>query len=195
MHAKYAPTYPAVVEADKELADAKTAFQAAQTSKFNTQTTDRDPTYELVREDLTKAQTDLDAQKARRAATQRSLADLQAKLVELDRENMKRNDLMRTMKANEDNYLLYLSKREQERMSDALNHARIANVSIAAAPTYPLLPDSGAPILILGVIVGSFVFSLVATYALAYMDSTLYTPDQVLEVLHLPIVVAVREVA
>jgi len=99
------------------------------------------------------------------------------------------------MKANEDNYLLYLSKREQERMSNALNNAQIANISVAGLPTDPLLPDTGMPISILAVLVGSIAFSLIATYLLAYMDSTLYTPDQVLEVLHLPMVVAVREVA
>ncbi len=195
MHAKFAATYPAVIEADKELADAKAAFQKAESSKFNTQTTDRDPTYELVREDLVKTQSDLDAQRARRSATQRSLADLQAELVEADRENMRRNDLVRAMKANEENYLLYLSKREQERMSDALNGAQIANVSLAAPPTYPMLPDAGIPFLILATIAGSFVFSLLATYALAYMDSSFYTPDQVLEVLQIPVVVAVRKVA
>jgi uncharacterized protein involved in exopolysaccharide biosynthesis len=194
MHAKFAPSYPAVQEADKEVADAKAALQAAESSKFNTQTTDRDPTHELVREDLAKTQADLVAQRARRTATQQSLADLQAKLVELDRETMKRNDLVRDMKANEDNYLLYLSKREQERMSDALNNAQIANVSIAGPPTEPVLPDTGLPVLILATIVGAFGFSLIATYALAYMDSTMYTPDQVLEVLDLPIVIAVRKV-
>ncbi len=195
MHAKYAPTYPAVEEADKEVADANAALQVAQTSKFNTQTTDRDPTFELVREDLAKTEADLVALKARRSATQQSLSDLQAKLVELNTEGMKRNDLVRDMKANEQNYLLYVSKREQARMSDALNTARIANVSIAGSPTEAVLPDSGMPILILATTIASFVLSLIATYVLAYVDSSMYTPDQVLEVLDLPMVLAVRKFA
>ena len=80
-------------------------------------------------------------------------------------------------------------------MSDALNSAQIANVSLAAPPTYPVLPDAGIPFLILATIAGALVFSLLATYALAYTDSSFYTPDQVLEVLQLPMVVAVRKVA
>jgi uncharacterized protein involved in exopolysaccharide biosynthesis len=195
LHAKYAATYPAVQEADKEVADAKAAFDAAQKSKFNTETTDRDPTYELVREDLVKTETDLDAQEARRTATQRSLVDLQAKLAELDRENMTHNDLVRAMKANEENYLLYLSKREQERMSDALNTVGVANVSIAGRPTEPVLPDMGLPLLILAVIGGALVLSLIATYAASYMDPRIYTPDQVLDALDVPMVIAVRKVA
>ena len=46
------------------------------------------------------------------------------------------------------NYLLYLSKREQERTSDALDEKRISNVAIAVPPVLPILPWVG-PILVL----------------------------------------------
>jgi len=80
-------------------------------------------------------------------------------------------------------------------MSDALNTVGIANVSIAGRPTEPVLPDTGLPLLILAVIGGAVVLSLIATYAASYMDPRIYTPDQVLDALDVPMVIAVRKVA
>ena len=42
-------------------------------------------------------------------------------IVDLDQKAVKQSDLLREAKANEANYLLYLSKREQEKTSDALD--------------------------------------------------------------------------
>jgi hypothetical protein len=44
------------------------------------------------------------------------------------------------LRPNEDSYLLYVSKREEERASDALDQKRIANVAIAVPPAIPTLP-------------------------------------------------------
>ena len=65
---------------------------------------------------------------------------MQLQMVDLDQRALKQADLLRDTKANEDNYLLYLSKREQERASDALDQKRIANVAIAVPPVIPALP-------------------------------------------------------
>ena len=61
---KYEPTYPLVQEMDQEIAQTKSAIDAAQKSAYLTQTTDRDPTYELLREDLAKTAADLASQRA-----------------------------------------------------------------------------------------------------------------------------------
>src|SRR2546427_4639833 len=44
---------------------------------------------------------------------------------------------IRNVKAAEDNYLLYLRKQEEARISDALDRRQIVNVSIAQAATVP----------------------------------------------------------
>ena len=54
------------------------------------------------------------------------------------------DDLVRDVKTAEDNYLLYLRKREEARISDALDSKRIVNVSIAEAATVPALPTFGS---------------------------------------------------
>ena len=47
---------------------------------------------------------------------------------------------MRTAKADEDAYLLYLQKREEARIGDALDQQRILNVAIVEPPVPPALP-------------------------------------------------------
>ena len=44
---------------------------------------------------------------------------------------------MREAKANEDNYLLYLHKREEARIEEALDRTRILNVGMVEQPTDP----------------------------------------------------------
>src|SRR5580704_10031190 len=49
---KYDPSFPLVKEADEEIAKTKTAIQKAQDLNYANQTTDRDPTHELLRQDF-----------------------------------------------------------------------------------------------------------------------------------------------
>ncbi len=46
-------------------------------------------------------------------------------------------DLQREVKAAEENYLLYLQKREEARIADALDKSHILNVAIAEPPNGP----------------------------------------------------------
>jgi uncharacterized protein involved in exopolysaccharide biosynthesis len=193
--AKFAPNYPSVVEADNEVKEVSAALDNARRKRFTTDTTDRDPTYELVRADLAHTEEEFEAQQAMRSATQRSVASLQAQMVNLDRQSIDRNDLLRTVKANEDSYLLYLSKRDQERMADALDKTKIANVGVAAHPTIPVLPAVSEPFAILIALIAAAVLSVLAAYAFDYFDSSLFTPDQVSEVLNIPLVFGIRKAA
>ena len=131
---KYDPSYPLVQEADEEIAETQAAIKEAEKTKYMNQTTDRDPTYELLREDIAKTSADLASQKATASAVAQSIDSMNLKMVDLDQKAVKQSDLLREAKANEANYLLYLSKREQEKTSDALDQKRIANVAIVFPP-------------------------------------------------------------
>ena len=103
---------------------------------------------------------------------------------------MQQADLEREAKADEQNYLLYLSKREQERTSDALDRTRIENVAIAVPPAIPALPAHG-PIYILLIAFGlAAMLSLTTAYTIDYFDPSFHTPAQVIDILGIPVVVA-----
>ena len=188
---KYDPNYPLVQEADQEVATAKAAIAAAEKTRYVTQTTDRDPTFELLREDLAKTEADLAGQRANLTAIKSSIQSLQTQMVDLDQKALTQQDLLRSVKANEDNYLLYLSKREQERTSDALDKTRIANVAIAVPPDIPALPTHGFPIVVVFALAFATLLAIAMAYLVEYFDSSFHTPAQVIDMLGIPVVVAV----
>jgi uncharacterized protein involved in exopolysaccharide biosynthesis len=116
---------------------------------------------------------------------------LQIQMLDLDQNALKQADLSREVKANEANYLLYLSKREQERTSDALDERRISNVAIAVPPILPVLPLIG-PVLVLfcGVVLAAFL-SAAAAFLAEYLNPSLRTPAEVFEVLRIPVLASV----
>ena len=188
---KYESTYPLVQEADQEVADAENAIALAEKSPYVNQETDRDPTFELLREDLAKTEGDVAAQRANLAAVKRSVQTMQSQLVDLDQKSVTQQDLLRDVKADEDNYLLYLSKREQERTSDALDKTRIANVAIAIPPAIPALPTHSFVSLVLGGIGFSLFLAICGAYVCDYLDPAFHSPAQVVDTLGIPVVVAI----
>ena len=190
---KYDESYPLVREADQEIAQNRTAIAQANETRYVTETTDRDPTFELLREDIARSRSDLAAQRATLAATKQSIESIQAQMVNLDQQSIAQQDLLRDAKADESNYLLYLSKREQERTTDALDNTRIANVAIAVPPAIPVLPVYGWSLILLAAIGLAMVTSIGAAYAADVMDSSFHTPAQVIDILGIPVVVGVSK--
>jgi uncharacterized protein involved in exopolysaccharide biosynthesis len=95
--------------------------------------------------------------------------------------------LLREAKADEANYLLYLSKREQERTSDALDKKSIANVAIAVPAVTPILPaHSPWMVMFLGLF-GAVLASIVAAYLAEYLDPSFRTPEEVTDTLKMPV--------
>jgi len=188
---KYDPSYPLVQEVDQEIAQTQAAIASAEKLQYVNQTTDRDPGYELIREDIIRTRADLAAHQALAIALENSIRGLQTQMVELDERTLKQADLARDVKTNEANYLLYVSKREQERTSDALDERRIANVAIAVPPVLPILPwISPMLVMAIGVVLAAFA-STAAAFVAEYLNPSLRTPAEVLEVLRIPVLASV----
>jgi polysaccharide biosynthesis protein PslE len=184
---KYDPSYPLVKEADEEIRETEAAIAQADSKQYLSSTTDRDPTFELLRQNLAQTQSDLAAQTASVKAIENGIADMHSKIVGLDQAALQQSDLQREARADESNYLLYLSKREQERTLDALDQKRIANVAIAVPPLYPFLPKF-SPLLIFAIgICLAMLLSASAAFLADYLDTTLKTPDEVCKVLEIPV--------
>ena len=87
--------------------------------------------------------------------------------------------------------MLYLSKREQERASDALDQRSIADVAIAVPAVVPALP-AHSPILVLfvGLVFAGFM-SVAAGFAAEYLDPSFRTPGEVAGTLNIPVLASV----
>jgi uncharacterized protein involved in exopolysaccharide biosynthesis len=193
---KYDPSYPMVKEVDQEIAQTKEAITKAEQAKYVNATTDRDPTYELLREDLAKTQADLASQRATAAAVSNSIKGMRGQMVSLDSDALKQAALLRDAKASEATYLLYLAKRDQERTSDALDKKSIANVAISVAPFQPTLPAHSPLLILLLGLIASVVLAVAAGFIAEQLDPSFRTPEEVAQTLSMPVLAAVpRKVA
>ena len=193
---KYDPNYVLVKEVDEEIAETRDAIAKAGDLKYVNRTTDRDPTYEYLRQDLAKTEADLAAQRAASGALLNSIQGMRMEMVKLDQQAVTQSALLREAKADEGNYLLYLTKREQERTSDALDQKKIANVAIAVPAVVPLLP-AHSPLLVMFVgLFAAIAFALASAYLAEYLDPSFRTPVEVSETLNLPVLATMpRKVA
>lgn len=184
---KYQPTYALVQEVDKEIADAKASIVTEEDRPIRQETTDRNPTYNWINEELAKAKADYSGLQARAAATQAIVSNYEAKAEELDQKGLVQQDLLRTMKTDEENYLMYQRKREEARMTNALDQTRILNVAIAEQPIAPTLASNSPwTALVVGLMLAVIV-SLGTAFGLDYMDTSFRTPEEVVSELNVPV--------
>ncbi len=94
------------------------------------------------------------------------------------------------VKADEENYLLYLRKEEEARISDALDRQRFSNVVVAEPATVPLKPQSrGLLILVFGGVFAVLVSVVLALIADRW-DPSFRTPHEVEAFLGTPVLAA-----
>jgi uncharacterized protein involved in exopolysaccharide biosynthesis len=189
--AKYDESYPLVQEAEQEIAATEAAIAKAQDTQFVVQTTDRDPMHEFLREDLVKTQTDLISQRATATAIAQTIDRMNLQMVNFDAKAVKQAALLREAKVDEGNYLLYASKREQERTSDALDEKRIADVAIAVPPVVPVLPAYGPFLVIFIGLFASLFASVLSAFVADYLDPSFRTPKDVLDALNIQVLASV----
>lgn len=188
---KFQPGYRLVQEVDKQIADTRTAITAEESKPLKEQTTDRNPTYAWINEELAKAKSDYSALQARATATQAIVGVYQGKAHQLEVNGFVQQDLLREAKANEDNYLLYLHKREEARIADALDQTRILNIGMVQQPTVPLSPVR-SPLMfgLVGILMAGMV-SVGLVFTREYLDTSFRTPSEVLSELNIPVLAAV----
>jgi uncharacterized protein involved in exopolysaccharide biosynthesis len=188
-------SYPIIQELDAEIAQTRSVMADSETKPVREETTDQDPAYEWVREELMKAKAELSTLKAHESATTEVLAQYHKHIQRLADQQLMQSDLLRTAKANEDNYLLYLHKREEARISDALNKTSMINVNVAEAAAVPATPTHSLGFyLLVGMVLASLA-SIGLLLVLEYMNPFVRTPDEAQAFLDVPILAAMPKVA
>jgi len=191
---RFEPDYPLVKEIETQIAQTHSTIADIEKQPVRDETTDRDPTHEWLRAELTKSRTELAAMRARVNATAGIVRAYEDKVQLFDQKGTVQQGLIRNVKAVEENYLLYFRKREEARISDALDRQRIVNVAIAEAPTVPLFPSrpQWSWTLLVGVLFASVV-SLTLAFASDYLNPSFRTPDELQQLLNLPVLAVTPE--
>ena len=176
----FLPTYPPLVEVEKQIATTQAAIEAAKQQPIVEAVTGRDPTYAYLETELAKARTDAAALQASLAATQQTLDAYRRKARRLDEVEALEQGIERDVKLAEQNYTSYVAKREEARISNALDLRRIVNVAVAEPPTEPVLPSRPRVlvILFLAALLGG-VGSLALAFMVDYFDPSFRTPEEI----------------
>jgi uncharacterized protein involved in exopolysaccharide biosynthesis len=188
---KYEPGYRLVQELDKQIADTKAALAAEEKTPVREQTTDQNPTSLWVNAEITKARTDLSALQAKAVATNAILNSYRQSARELQESSLVQQDLLRTARTAEENYLLYQRKEEEARINDALDQRGILNVAIAEQPTIPSFPIRSSLMYGLAGLCVAASVSLGMAFTLDFLDPSFRTPDEVITYLGAPVLAAI----
>jgi uncharacterized protein involved in exopolysaccharide biosynthesis len=184
---KFQPSYRLVQEVDTQIAEAKAAMAGEEQLPVRAQTTDNDPNHLWARAELLKARVQLNALRSRFTATAAVVADYRQAANRLGNRSISQDELIRNLKTAEANYLLYVNKREEARIGDALDQNGILNVSLAEQPSPPALPKrSSLAFGFIGITLAG-VFSTGLAFTADYFDPAFRTPDEVIAYLVTPV--------
>jgi polysaccharide biosynthesis protein PslE len=129
--------------------------------------------------------------RTREKATQQIIENYDDKLKQFQQDTIASDDLQRAVNTAKDNYLLYIRKAEEARISQALDQSNILNVAVADNATEPMLPRvSRTEYLLVGLFL-ALVGSGAVLFAGYRTDSRYYrTPEQVMLALQIPVLAA-----
>jgi len=184
---RFEPSYRLVQEVEQQIAETLTSIAAEALTPVRDETTDKDPNYEWARMEMEKAQVQRDGLRARQSDAFTQVASLRTFAQQMQSDSVDQQDLMRAAKADEDNYLLYLHKREEARIGDALDERRILNVAIVEAPVAPALAVHSLPVYLLLAFGLAMALSVSIAFASEYFDPTIRTPNEAYSLLEVPV--------
>jgi uncharacterized protein involved in exopolysaccharide biosynthesis len=188
---KYQPNYPPVRELEQEIAETEAALSSAESSPLRDQTTDVNPTRQWIDSELPKAKAELRSLESRVSNLANTVQNYDREAHYMDEQQLRHEDLVRNAKSAEENYLLYVRKREEARITNALDQRRILNVTVIEPATQPYLPNrSGTSYLLKGLIL-ALVVTAGMLFMLEHVDNTFRTPRELEHFLPVPVLAAV----
>jgi len=189
--ANFEPDYRPVQEVQQQIEQTLDAIAKSEKSPVRDETTDRNPSYDWLQSELTKSSADLATLHARAAETLNVIRQYRTQLGAIDVNGATQQNLIREVKEAEGNYSLYVQKREEARIGDALDRQRIVNVAIAEAATAPALPahPHWALTLLSGILLACFASPGLA-FAVDFLDPSLRTPNELQDALGIPVLAA-----
>lgn len=193
---KYQPNYRLVRELEQQIGNTRAAIEAENLAPVRQETTDNEPRYDWASTELEKAEVDFNVLQARTTGAAAIVHAYQKMAQELGEQAIQQNDLTRNAKVAEENYLLYVRKREEARIGDALDEQRILNVALVQEPVASVLPKYSLLTVIAFAFLCAVMSSTGVAFAAAYLDPSYRTSEEVSTSLGVPTLACLpREVA
>ena len=184
---QFEPSYRLVQEVDEEIAQTKTTIAGEEQAPVRDQASDLEPNHEWAKSELVKAEVQAVALAAHARAESSLLVHYRDAAHQLSDRATEQEFLLQQLKEAEDKYLLYVNKREEARIGDALDQGGILNVTIAEQPIVPALAKiSVLGFGFIGLACGS-ALSVGLAFVTDYLNPAFRTPDEVIAYLQAPV--------
>lgn len=188
--ARFTATYPPLVQVEQDLASLRQSLAEADAAPLVEETTDQNPTHQWLRGEAARVRAERQALTARASALQASAARYHQEASALSAVELEQQTLLRAVEEAREQHALYRRRQEEARISDALDQARLANVTLAERPHAPSQPSSRKPLILAGGGVVALVLAAAAALARHLRDPRFRSPDEVLAVLDVPVLAA-----
>jgi uncharacterized protein involved in exopolysaccharide biosynthesis len=180
---RYPPTSREVVETREKINNIDKAIAAAGTSPAGESATDVNPTYQQLSSALALSISEASGIAAQRDQLQVQLKEAHQRLSDLEESTAPYAALQRKLQQSQDDYKLYAQSRDQAHVSQALDNAKMFDVSLVQPPVASPDPVRPKPVIYLSA--GLAFAVLLGTLLALYADTSaeqVYNPSQ-LEVL------------
>jgi polysaccharide biosynthesis transport protein len=190
---EFEPSYRLVKEVEQKIAQTKASIAGEDRAPIRDQTSDLEPNHAWAKSELVKAEVEGKALGAHAAAVGILLTHYRDAAHQLGDQAIAQERLVHDLKAAEDRYLLYVDKREEARIGDALDQGGILNVTIAEQPVVPELPKLSE--LSFGLIGLAFAGTVSVSLAFVtdYLSPAFRTPDEVVAFLRAPVLASLPQ--
>ena len=184
---KFQPSYRLVQEIDQQIAETRASILGEEHSPLRDETTNQEPNHEWAKSELIKAQVELGTLEAHGQAVRIQVTGYREVAQRLGGNALRQGELLAELKVAEEKYLLYVNKREEARIENALDQGGILNVTIAEEPRVPALPARAGWVFgLIGVMLGSTLSTGLA-FTADYLNPGFRTPDEVVNYLGVPV--------
>jgi uncharacterized protein involved in exopolysaccharide biosynthesis len=143
---KYRSDDRLVQQVDSEIKQASTALEKTQGFHSAETATDINPTWQFAQQDLSESNAKMSALSGRSKELQGQLQGIYQKLNEAEQKAGTYNTLQHRVAELDQNYQLYLQKRDEAQMAEVMNEHQVLNVAVAQRPTFSSVPVSPRPL-------------------------------------------------
>jgi uncharacterized protein involved in exopolysaccharide biosynthesis len=188
----YKPDDRRVRDLDTQIASTRGALNRAEDNRSHEVTTNVDPVWQQMRADYSQAQVSKHATSAHKVAMLTQLSTLNRKLGDMQKMSSEYDNLEEQVEQARSNYELFVQKRDQAEIEDAMDNQKLTNVAIAQQPTLSYTAVRPRPLLdaVLGIFTAGFL-GLCVVYCAETGRNTIATPRELDSISRYPLLATV----
>ncbi len=173
---KFKPGDRMIKSVDQQIAETQQKKAEAERMNATEEATDVNPIRQTLETELARTQQTADGLRARIDTLTHQSGEYRSQLERLEGVAPSEQEILREIKVAEENYLLYSRKREEARISEAMDQQKIANIAISEPPHVPALPLPRVNMSVIAGYMAGVIVILLAAFVFGSLRRTIYTP-------------------